>query len=254
MGAILVITSTSERLPYENRGALRAEEATVTQPGALIRVYLIDDHLLMREGLRMLIGSNPNLVVVGDAGGWEQAKDTIAALRPHVVLLDLDLGDASGLDVLPQLLDVLPDTRVIMLTGIRDPEQHRQAVLLGAMGLVLKEKAAETVSRAIERVHAGEVWLERTLIASILNDRSRKASSAADDAELARIAQLTERERELIALVGAGLRNRQIAERLVISEATVRHHLTSIFAKLDVADRFDLALFAYRHHLAKVPQ
>ena len=247
MGAILVITSTSERLPYENSGALRAEEATVTQPGALIRVYLIDDHLLMREGLRMLIGSNPNLVVVGDAGGWEQAKDTIAALRPHVVLLDLDLGDASG-------LDVLPDTRVIMLTGIRDPEQHRQAVLLGAMGLVLKEKAAETVSRAIERVHAGEVWLERTLIASILNDRSRKASSAADDAELARIAQLTEGERELIALVGAGLRNRQIAERLVISEATVRHHLTSIFAKLDVADRFDLALFAYRHHLAKVPQ
>lgn len=222
-------------------------------PGDQIRVYILDDHLILREGLRLLIGNQPNLLVVGDAGSWGVASHAIAAERPDVVLLDLDLGTISGLDVLPELLDLAPEVRVILLTGIRDSEQHRQAVLLGAMGLVLKENAAETVVRAIERVYAGEVWLERTLIASILNERSRKVG-AAGQAEATKIAQLTDRERELIALVGTGLRNRQIAERLFISEATVRHHLTSIFAKLDVTDRFELAIYAYRHQLAKVPQ
>jgi DNA-binding NarL/FixJ family response regulator len=218
-----------------------------------VRVYLIDDHQLLRDGLRMLINAQQGLEVVGEAGGREEALAGVSRVKPDVVLLDVDLGNDDGLELLPYLIDRVPSMHVIMLTGVRDPEVHRRAVLMGAMGLVLKEKAAETVLRAIEKVCAGEVWLDRTLIASILNERAR-GQPASHSQESEKIARLTDREREVIALVGDGLRNRQICERLVISEATVRHHLTSIFSKLNVADRFELAVYAYRHHLAEVPK
>jgi DNA-binding NarL/FixJ family response regulator len=120
------------------------------------------------------------------------------------------------------------------------------------MGVVLKEKAAETLLRAIERVHAGEVWLERAMMASVLSQMTR--ASQQPDPEAAKIATLTTREREVIALIGEGLRNRQIAERLFISETTVRHHLTSIFAKLEVADRLELVIYAFRHALVRPPR
>lgn len=201
----------------------------------------------------MIITKHAGMAVVGEAGDSTSALAAAAATRPDIVLLDLDLGDESGADLLPGLLDAVPDTRVILLTGLRDPQAHRRAILLGAVGLVLKEKAVETVLKAIEKVHAGEVWLDRAMIASILNSRvhGERAQQGPGDK---RIDALTAREREVIELIGAGLKNRQIAERLVISEATVRHHLTSIFGKLGVEDRFDLALFAYRHNLAKVPE
>lgn len=218
-----------------------------------VRVYLIDDHQLLRDGLRVLINAQPDLEVVGEAAGREEALAGVNQLQPNVVLLDIDLGDDDGLELLPYLLDRVPDMHVIMLTGVRDPEVHRRAVLLGAMGLVLKEKAAETVLRAIEKVCAGEVWLDRGLIASILNERVRNGP-ANSSPESDKIARLTEREREVVKLVGAGMRNKDICERLVISEATVRHHLTSIFSKLGVSDRFELAIYAYRNHLAEVPR
>jgi DNA-binding NarL/FixJ family response regulator len=120
------------------------------------------------------------------------------------------------------------------------------------MGLVLKDKATEVLIKAIERVHAGEVWLDRSLTASVLSELSlaetRKSNPEAD-----KVATLTGREREIVELVSQGLKNKQIAERLFISEATVRNHLTSILSKLDLSDRFELALYAYRHHLAKPP-
>ena len=221
-----------------------------------IRVFIIDDHAVLRDGLRVVIDIQPGMVVVGEAATRDQALANAPAALPDVILLDLDLGDGDedGLSLLPDLLTVVPDARIILLTGIRDPEAHRRAVLLGALGLVLKEKASQTVIHAIEKVHAGEVWLDRGMIASILNERSRGMASQPYDAEAEKIARLTEREREVVALVGDGLRNKQIADQLVISEATVRHHLTSIFAKLGVEDRFELAIYAYRHGLAKLPQ
>lgn len=221
-----------------------------------IRVFIIDDHAVLRDGLRVVIDIQPGMVVVGEAATRDQALANAPAALPDVILLDLDLGDGDedGLNLLPDLLTVVPDARIILLTGIRDPEAHRRAVLLGALGLVLKEKASQTVIHAIEKVHAGEVWLDRGMIASILNERSRGMASQPYDAEAEKIVRLTEREREVVALVGDGRRNKQIADLLVISEATVRHHLTSIFAKLGVEDRFELAIYAYRHGLAKLPQ
>ena len=224
------------------------------QQDRVIRILMIDDHAVLRAGLRMIIESHMGMVVVGEAENRRETLASIANEAPDIILLDLDLGDENGLDLLPELFAAVPDARIILLTGLRDPEVQRRAILLGAMGLVSKQKAADTVIRAIEKVYAGEVWLDRAMIASILNDRVNSSVAPNQSAETLRIAKLTEREREVIRLIGEGIKNRQIAERMYISEATVRHHLTSIFAKLGVADRFELVIYAFQHGLAKLPQ
>src|SRR5262245_20034525 len=129
---------------------------TSTNP---IRVLLIDDHVVMRKGLRMLIENHPGLRVVGEATDRLAAIQGVVREQPDSILLDLDLGDDSGLDMLPELRAAAKEARVIVLTGIRDPAKHRQAVRLGATGMVLKEQAFDTLVSAIERVHAGETWL-----------------------------------------------------------------------------------------------
>jgi two-component system, NarL family, nitrate/nitrite response regulator NarL len=219
----------------------------------LIRILIVDDHPIVRAGLRMLIKNNRDMTVVGEADGRSEALASAAREQPNIVLLDLDLGDESGLDFLRDLLAASPEARVLVLTGVRDPEAHRRAVHLGAMGIVLKDRAAEILIKAIEKVHAGEVWLDRSLTASVLSEISDADKNTNATGNSKKIASLTDREREVVGLVCEGLKNKQIAERLFISEATVRNHLTSILGKLDLSDRFELALYAYRQHLAKPP-
>jgi DNA-binding NarL/FixJ family response regulator len=218
-----------------------------------ISILIVDDHAVLRFGLRAILETQPQLAVVGEANDSSSALALAATHQPDIVLLDLDLGKENGCDLIPCLLDAAPNTRVIVLTGVRDPAAHKRVVQLGAMGLVLKETALELILKAIDKVYAGEVWLDRTMIASILNTRAHASQSQEQNARMAKIATLTEREREIVGLIGEGLRNKVIAERLVISEATVRNHLTSIFAKLGVDDRFELVVFAYRYQLAKLP-
>jgi two-component system nitrate/nitrite response regulator NarL len=218
-----------------------------------IKILLVDDHVIVRAGLRMLIENHMGMAVVGEAGGRRDAIAIAAREQPDIILLDLDMGNESGLDFLRELLATATRARVVMLTGVRDPEAHRRAVLMGAMGLVLKDKAAEVLIRAIERVHAGEVWLDRSLTASVLSEISNVDRAGKPDPEAKKIGSITSREREIVGLVCEGLKNKQIADRLFISEATVRNHLTSILSKLELSDRFELALYAYRNHLAKPP-
>jgi DNA-binding NarL/FixJ family response regulator len=219
-----------------------------------IRILMIDDHAVLRTGLRMIIENHAGMIVVGEAENRSESLAAIANEAPDIILLDLDLGDENGLDLLPELIATVPDARIILLTGLRDPQVQRRAILLGAMGLVSKQKAADTLIQAIKKVYAGEVWLDRAMIASILNDRINTSVAADQNVEALRIAKLTDREREVIMLIGEGIKNRQIAARLHISEATVRHHLTSVFAKLGVTDRFELVIYAFQHGLAKLPQ
>jgi len=221
-----------------------------TQP---LRIVLIDDHGIVRAGLRMLIESQAGMTVVGEAATRADALAVAAREQPDIILLDLDLEGESGLDFLQELLDIPPRARVIILTGVRDPEAHRRAVRLGAMGLVIKDKAAEVLIKAIEKVHAGEVWLDRALTASVLSEMAQADQTKKADPEAEKIGSLTSREREIVGLVCEGLKNKQISERLFISEATVRNHLTSILSKLELSDRFELALYSYRQHLAKPP-
>jgi two-component system, NarL family, nitrate/nitrite response regulator NarL len=222
-------------------------------PPPSVRVLIVDDHGIMRAGLRMLLESHPGFAVVGEASTCADALALATGTQPDVIVLDLDLGGENAVESIPTLLRIVPETRILVLTGVRDPEVHRQAIRHGALGLVFKEKAVETLLQAITKVRAGEVWLEPTMIARVLGDLTRPQPAPQASEEAIKIARLTEREREVITLVGEGLRNRHIAERLYISEATVRHHLTAIFAKLDVSDRFELAIYAYQHGLAKPP-
>jgi DNA-binding NarL/FixJ family response regulator len=218
-----------------------------------ISVVIVDDHRLVREGLRMLIDSASRLRVVGEARDVSEARSVVARELPDVVLLDLDLHGESGLDLIPEIATISEGSRVLVLTGLREQQVHQQCVRLGARGLVQKELAADVLIKAVERVHAGEVWFDRGLMSDMLSDVLQRRHAKAVDPAVERIATLTPREREVVLLVCEGLRNKQIADRLFISNTTVRHHLTSIFSKLGISDRLELVIFAYRHGLAKPP-
>ncbi len=215
-----------------------------------IRVLLVEDHTIVRTGVRLLLETEPGLTVVGEATTVAEVLALVPHAQPGIILLDLDLGGENAAASIPALLQAAPAAQIVVLTGVRDPEAHRQAVRHGILGLVLKEHATETLLQALATVHAGEVWLEPSMVASVLGELIHPPPPSP---EVAKIVQLTAREREVITLLGAGLRNKDIAAGLGVTEAAVRYHLTAIYAKLGVADRFALALYAYQHGLAKPP-
>jgi two-component system nitrate/nitrite response regulator NarL len=219
-----------------------------------IRLLLVDHHVIVRTGLRLLLEHETGLTVVGEASQRVEALAAAADLAPDIILLDVDLGGASGLDLISDLQAAVPQARVLVLTGVRDPERLGRAVRLGARGVVRKDEEREVLVQAITKVHAGEVWLDPAPSRPVLRAITQLHTGQAVDLEAAKIATLSLREREIITLVAQGLKNRPIAQRLCLAEATVRHHLTAIFAKLDVTDRLGLVVYAYRHGLAHLPR
>lgn len=218
-----------------------------------VRIIIVDDHAVMRTGLRLVIESYPGMRVVAETMAWADTMQMVAQEQPDVILLDLDLGDESGLTYIPELRRIAPQSKIIVLTGLRDVAAHQEAVRLGAVGLVLKDQASAVLVQAIERVALGQAWLDPHLVANVLTELSRAYGAVEVDPELLKIAALTEREREVISLICEGLQNKVIGERLSISDTTVRHHLTSIFSKLGVENRLELVIYAYRNGLAKLP-
>lgn len=217
-----------------------------------IRVLLIGGQSVIRSGLQMLIASHPGLTVIGDASDHSGLFGS-AFQRPDIIVLDLDDGDC-GHDSLSALLEQADGARVLILTSGRSSELCMEAIRLGARGLVLKSKPADHLIKAIEKVHAGEVWLDGLMMASLLGEMLHAKAPQKADPDARKIASLTEREREVIALVAEGLKNKYVADRLFISETTVRHHLTSIFYKLAVSDRLELVIYCYKRGLVKLPQ
>ena len=215
----------------------------------VIGVLIVDDHLVVRTALRALLEKQPGMVVVGEASTKGEAVALASREQPEIVVLDLCLKEENGLDLIPELLAAAEESKIIILTGVTDPEEHQRAIRRGAMGVVSKEVSADLLIKAIERVHAGELWLNRHMTATLVKELRRERDSARSVPEEDATTQLTSREREIIGLIGEGLKNKQIAGRLCISEATVRHHLTSILRKVEVSDRLELLIFAYRHNL-----
>jgi len=219
-----------------------------------IRVLLIDDQAVVRSGLRMLIESRPGLKVTGEAGNRADALKVAAREQPDVIVLDLNLGNGNALSLVPELLGVAKDSHIVVLTGGADAEKRDQAMELGAKGVVLKEDGAGELLNAIEKVYrTGDYWLEPGAIKRLFSKNTLLALKQQIDPEVAKIATLTEREREVVALVCEGLKNKEIGNRLFIHHTTVSHHLTSIFDKLGLTDRFELIIYSYRHRLAKPP-
>ena len=169
------------------------------------------------------------------------------------LLAPATVGEITGVSPHIRTAGARPKGASAPAYGAARPRMQSAAVHLGAMGLIWKDSQPAELWNAIEKVYMGAVWLGRVLIADVLSTMTCRDEPQVTDPEAAKLAALTAREREVVGLVGEGLKNQVIAQRLYISEATVRHHITSIFAKLGVADRFELALYAYRHGLAQLP-
>ena len=218
-----------------------------------IRILIINDQLIVREGLRMLIENHPGTKVVAMASSRSEALEILAREAIDLIILDLELGGYTALSFVPQLREAAKNARILVLTSSRDSETHQKVAQLGAMGVVLKEDAADLLLKAIDKVHNGEAWLDRVTLGSLLWRMSHQDKDSLDP-QAKRISSLSERERQVIVLIAEGLKNRQIAERLFISPTTVTHHLSSIYSKLGVTDRLELVIYAFANKLAKMPQ
>jgi len=218
------------------------KEPTTIKP---VRVLLIEPLASVRAGLKVLLENQPYLSVLGAVGNRNDALAIAAEQHPDLVLVDIDTIDSGQTHLIAELLSVSERCKVLILASDKDDGAYKRAISCGAIGVVLKEQIANVLLSAIERANAGSVW-------NVLNQLSRPKLNSVPGPEETKIATLTEREREVINLIGLALKNKDIADKLFISEATVRHHLSSIFAKLEVDSRLELVVYAYRHGIIKI--
>lgn len=211
-----------------------------------IRIVVVHQFTLIREALISLLHQRNEFRVIGNTATAEEAIPIILDECADVLLLEADLQDPNHIDIVRDLLEKCPDTRILILAGDLEPSMCRTAIQMGVAGVFLQNQNCKSLYKAVEKVSAGEVWMDRVMIASALADiRQHNAENAAGSG----VSSLTHRELEIIELVCEGMRNQEIADRLFISEKTVRNHLASIFSKLDVSHRLELALFAKKHHI-----
>lgn len=222
----------------------------------LIRVLLVHAHTLVRAGLRMLIESEQGLEVVAEADNYAEALSLAAQRKPDVILFDHTIGFEDGLQHIPVLLEASNRSKVLVLTSTDDPELGHHALTLGAIGLINKDKAPALLRKAIQKVTDGEAWVDRAAVGRLIKELSRNGMGRKlkEVPMPDHIESLTRRERDIIQLVAQGLKNKEIAAQLSISDVTVRHHLTSTFDKLGVRDRFELMIYAYKHGICDLPK
>jgi len=222
----------------------------------IIRVLLVHDHTLVRAGLRLLIESQHELTVVAEAESYAEAINLTRQRQPDVILFDHAIGREDGLEHIPVLLEASSRSKVLVLTSANEPELSQRALCRGAFGLIDKDEEPALLVKAIKKVTEGEAWVDRATVGRLITEMSRNGMAArGNDGPLPdQINSLTRRERDIVQLIAQGLKNKQIAERLSISDVTVRHHLTSTFDKLGVSDRFELMIYAYKHHICDLPK
>lgn len=209
-----------------------------------IRVLVVDDHPVVREGLRAFLATRDGITVVGEAGDGEAAVSAAARLRPDVVLMDLLMPGMDGLEAIRRIRQADESARILVLTSFSSADQVVPALRHGAAGYLLKDAGPGDVEAAIRAVHRGEGRLDPQVTATVLAEISHPATTP--NAPEAALASLTPREREVLGLLGRGLSNAQLARELVVSEKTVKTHVSSILAKLRLADRTQAALLAAR--------
>ena len=215
-----------------------------------VRIVLADDHQMFRDAVRRLLESEPDLVVVGEAGDGEEAVALTLQYEPDILLLDVAMPHANGMEVLQQISAASKATRIIMVTGAVEENELRQALRLGARGFVLKESGAVQLLESIRVVHGGEYFVGRECMADLVSAvRSRGVVIEGRAPRQKADFGLTTRERQIVSAVVNAYQNKEIAEKFAISEKTVKHHLTNIFNKVGVSNRLELALFAVHHHL-----
>ena len=210
-----------------------------------IRILLADDHALLREALRLLLEGQPDFHVVGEARDGEEAVKLVRRLKPDVLLLDLAMPRMTGLEALRELATCSSGVRTILLVATIEKHQIVEALRLGARGVVLKESASELLLKCIRTIMAGQYWVGREGVTDLVDYVRELATPTPQEKAYG----LTARELDVVAAIVSGSTNKDIAEKFSIREDTVKHHLTSIFDKLGVSNRLELALFAVHKRL-----
>ncbi len=210
-----------------------------------LRILLVDDHEVVRLGLRALLSRYPHFEVVGEAAGAEEALQQVSHLRPDVVVMDIRLPGKSGIEATRDIVGAYPATKVIMLTSFADDDLLFDAITAGASGYVLKQIGSADLVRALESIGRGESLLDPALTQKVFQ-RVREATRQAENAAFA---DLTDQELKILVLVSKGMTNKEIAAVVFLSEKTVRNYVSSILSKLSVSTRAEAAAYAVTHRI-----
>jgi DNA-binding NarL/FixJ family response regulator len=221
--------------------AAASSESSTPLADDRIRVYLLDDHEVVRRGIKELLGGEPDIVVVGESGLAHEAARRIPALRPDVAILDARLPDGSGIDVCREVRSRDPEIKALILTSYDDDEALFAAIMAGAAGYTLKQVRGNDLVETVRRVAAGQSTLDPSVTEAVL-DRVRNGPPV--DKELER---LTPQEQRILDLIGEGMTNRQIGEQMFLAEKTVKNYVSSMLAKLGLTSRTQAAIFATKH-------
>ncbi len=209
------------------------------------RILLVDDHEVVRLGLRALLDRHPNFEVVAEAGNGREAIEKVEEFSPDVVVMDIRLPGTSGIEACEEISDKFPDVKVIMLTSYAEDEMLFSAIRAGAAGYVLKQIGGEDLVKAIEAVGRGEALLDPAVTQRIFQE----VRKAAKEEEASAFSSLTQQEKHVLLLVSEGKTNREIAKALFLGEGTVRNYVSSILSKLGVSNRAEAAAYAVEHNL-----
>jgi DNA-binding NarL/FixJ family response regulator len=205
--------------------------------GPPLRIMVVDDHAVVRQGLSALLAADPALEVVAEASGWGDVAAMLGQAAPDIILMDLSMPDVDGVEATRRALAARPEVRVVMLTSFSEPEHVNAALDAGAVGYVLKDAAPEEIVQAVKAAGRGEAPFSPRAAGALLQRRAQRRPGD----------ELTPREREVLDLVGQGLANKQISRKLGIKEKTVKAHLSSVFQRIGVSDRTSAALWAARN-------
>ncbi|MEU3609425.1 response regulator transcription factor [Streptomyces sp. NPDC035033] len=218
----------------------------------MIRVLIVDDQAMVREGFSVLLGAMPDIEVVGEAVNGREAVAQVAALRPDVVLMDIRMPELNGIEATREIVAADADAKVLVLTTFDLDEYVYQALRAGASGFLLKDASARQLAEGVRVVAAGEALLAPTVTKRLITEFAKSADTAPKAPAVAQIGELTERETEVLVLIAQGLSNQEIADHLVVAESTIKTHVSRILVKLGLRDRTQAAVFAYEARLVRV--
>lgn len=213
-----------------------------------ITVLLIDDHILIREGIKQILELEDDISVIGQASDGEEGYEKAVELKPDVILLDINMPNINGIETLRKLKDVGSDSKVVMLTIHDDREYVLRTLNLGADGYIIKDSHADSFIKAIHNVVEGKIYIQPRIAEIIKNCEEDKTI----DINTEKINKLTKREYEVLTLISEGLNNRDIAGRMFISEKTVKNHVSNIFKKLELNDRVQATIFSFKSGIKKI--
>ncbi|MCY7373947.1 MAG: response regulator transcription factor [Spirochaetaceae bacterium] len=219
--------------------------------GEPIRVLVVDDHALFRRGLEMVLGQEPDIEVVGEAGDGTEAVELATALLPDIVLMDVRMPRRSGIEACTTIKDVVPSTKIVMLTISDDEADLYDAIKAGASGYLLKEISIDEVAAAIRSVAGGQSLISPSMASKLLTEFATMIKKG-DERQQLPAPRLTDRELQVLKLVAKGLNNRDIAKELFISENTVKNHIRNILEKLQLHSRMEAVVYAVREKLLEI--